>query len=324
MNQLIGIVVIGRNEGERLKISLDSALNQSDLVVYVDSGSTDNSMQLARQMGCHTVELDMSVPFTAARGRNVGADQLLQSATPPEFIQFIDGDCILADGWLEIAANEMRDDPMLAVACGRRREKYPENSIYNRLCDLEWDTPIGEVRACGGDALMRVSAFRQNGGFDPTFAAGEEPELCYRMRQNGWKVRRIGAEMTLHDANITSFNQWWRRAMRAGSAYAHSVWRHGRAAERFGLRESASIWLWAALMPALAIGLTQSTRGFSLLLLGGYLALALKVYLSMRNKGIEKNDAVLYAASCVIGKFPQLIGQTKFYVARQSSLIEYK
>jgi hypothetical protein len=46
---------------------------------------------------------------------------------------------------------------------GRRRERFPEASVYNRLCDLEWDTSIGEARSCGGDFLARAGAFRDAG-----------------------------------------------------------------------------------------------------------------------------------------------------------------
>ena len=324
MNWQIGIVIIGRNEGKKLQGCIQSALQQSSAVVYVDSGSTDNSLDYAREAGCEIVELDTNISFTAARGRNRGATHLLQQFPNLQFVQFIDGDCLLAPQWLEIACKEMKQDPSLAVVCGRRRERYPQNSIYNRLCDLEWDTPVGEATACGGDSLMRVAAFQQTGGFDPTFAAGEEPELCYRMRQNGWRVRRIAAEMTLHDANMTHFTQWWRRTMRAGNAYAHTFWRHGNSTERFGLRETISIWLWAALIPILAIGLTAPTRGWSLLLFFGYFFLAWRIYTRMRGNGMGKDDALLYAVSCVVGKFPQLVGQTRFYLARQSNLIEYK
>ena len=68
----IGIVVIGRNEGNRLKISLLSAIGENRTVVYVDSGSTDDSVQLAHSLGAKVIELDMSNQFSAARARNTG------------------------------------------------------------------------------------------------------------------------------------------------------------------------------------------------------------------------------------------------------------
>ena len=35
---------------------------------------------------------------------------------------------------------------------------YPEATIYNQLCDWEWQRPPGRAKSCGGDALMRVAA----------------------------------------------------------------------------------------------------------------------------------------------------------------------
>nr|WP_228056506.1 glycosyltransferase family A protein [Microcoleus sp. LEGE 07076] len=161
------MVAIGRNEGQRLGACLGSAIEKVAVVVYVDSGSTDGSLELARSLGCNTVELDLSTPFTAARARNAGFARLQQAAPNIEFVQFVDGDCEVVDGWLELAQQQLAAKPELAVVCGRRREKFPEATAYNRLCDLEWDTPVGEAKACGGDSMMRVKALEQVGGFTP-------------------------------------------------------------------------------------------------------------------------------------------------------------
>ena len=173
-----------------------------------------------KSLGVEVVQLDLSIPFTAARARNEGVARLLQINPQVEFVQFVDGDCEVAPQWLEKAYTVISEQPEVAVVCGRRRERYPEQSVYNLLCDLEWDTPIGETKECGGDSMMRVAAFEQVKGFNPSLIAGEEPELCLRLRQQGWKILRIDAEMTLHDAQITRFSQWWRRSLRSGYAYA--------------------------------------------------------------------------------------------------------
>ena len=157
------------------------------------------------------VELDLSRPFTAARARNAGFARLEEIDADIRFVQFIDGDCELVDGWLAKAGRVLEERPEVAVVCGRRRERFPERSIYNRLADIEWNSPLGEVKYCGGDAMVRVEAFRQVGGFNPDLIAGEEPELCVRLRQNGGVILRIDAEMTLHDMAMTRFGQWWKR-----------------------------------------------------------------------------------------------------------------
>ncbi|MCT7949696.1 glycosyltransferase [Ancylothrix sp. C2] len=323
----IGLVTIGRNEGERLKNSLVSVLGKVDQIVYVDSGSTDGSVQLARGLGVSVLELDLSIPFTAARARNAGFHHLLQIAPEIEFVQFVDGDCEVVDGWIETAVKELQNQPHLAVVCGRRRERFPEVSIYNLLCDIEWDTPIGEAKACGGDAMMRVKALQQVGGFNDNLIAGEEPELCVRLRQNNWKILRVDAEMTLHDAQMFKFAQWWKRNVRAGHAFAEGAAMHGGEPERHWVKESRSNWLWGLLVPTVAILMAFLTHGWSLLLFLVYPLLGFRIYRYLRQQ-LPGKPAALYALSCVLGKLPQVQGQLQFYFNRllnkRSTLVEYK
>lgn len=324
----VGLVAIGRNEGDRLRQCLLSVIGKVAHVVYVDSGSTDGSIELARSLLVDVVELDLSTPFTAARARNAGFAHLLQKDTQLEFVQFVDGDCEVVEGWIERALAQLEAQPNVAVVCGRRRERFPKQSIYNQLCDMEWDTPIGEAKACGGDSMMRVKAFQQVGGFNPALIAGEEPELCVRLRQNEWKILRIDAEMTLHDAQMTRFSQWWKRALRAGHAYAEGAWLHGRSSEGHWRRESWSIWFWGFYLPLLALGLIWPTHGFSLLLLVGYPVLIGRIFLKQRHQNICTEHAALYALSCVLGKFAQVGGTLGFLrthlLGTKSTLIEYK
>lgn len=296
--------------------------------VYVDSGSTDGSIEVARSQGVDVVELDLSTPFTAARARNAGFTHLVSTDPQIEYVQFVDGDCEVVEGWLERATSELDANPNIAVVCGRRRERFPEQTIYNQLCDMEWDTPVGETQACGGDSMMRVKAFQQVGGFNPTLIAGEEPELCVRLRQKGWKIFRIDAEMTLHDAQMTRFGQWWKRAMRAGHAYAEGSWLHGAQPERHWVKETRSIWLWGLFIPLLALGTAWLTHGLSLLLLLGYPLQFVRMFGNLRRKNISSKNAAFYALSCIVGKFAQVEGALGFLRTRllgtKSTLIEYK
>jgi GT2 family glycosyltransferase len=326
MNDL-GLVVIGRNEGDRLRRCLLSIIDQGTTIVYVDSGSRDGSVEMARSYGVEVVELDLSLPYTAARARNEGFWYLLQLNPELEFVQFVDGDCELAPQWLESGIEQLQLLDRVAVVCGRRRERFPHKSIYNRLCDLEWDTPLGETRACGGDAMVRVAAFQQVGGFNSRLIAGEEPELCLRLRQRNWKILRIRAEMTLHDAQMSRFSQWWNRTIRSGHAYAEGAWLHGNSPQKHWVKESNSIWFWGLVLPCMTISMSWLTQGWSLFLLSAYPLLIYRIY-SRKRQELNTQEALIYALFCAIGKFAQISGQIRFHLRRifsqHSKLIEYK
>jgi GT2 family glycosyltransferase len=321
----IGVVAIGRNEGERLRRCLASIPDFVRRTVYVDSGSTDGSVGVARARGADVVELDMSTPFTAARARNAGIRRILTGdGGEIEFVQVIDGDCELAPGFLEAALQDLTEHPGVAVVCGRRRERNRSASRYNALCDMEWNAPLGEIEACGGDALIRVAAFRDVGGYDGRLIAGEEPEFCLRLRRRGWSVRRIDRDMTAHDAALFSFGPWWKRAVRAGHAYAEIFARHG-----YWRREVSSVMLYAVAAPGLAIGLARITFGASLLLLiGVYGRLYWRVRRQRLLRGDTRQDAALYARFCVIAKFAHVAGIARYFLNRlfgaRSKIIEYK
>lgn len=325
------MVVIGRNEGERLircLQSLAAQLPEPLPTVYVDSGSTDGSVTAARSRGAAVIELDMSQPFTMARGRNTGFEYLVSNFPSLDYVQFIDGDCELLPGWLEQAVSTLSNQPQVAVVCGRRRERFPEASPYNQLADMEWNTPVGEADFCGGDALMRVTAIQAVGGYNPALICGEEPEMCIRLRQQGWKILRIAADMTLHDAAMLKFSQWWRRSVRGGWAIAEGKTLYGRSPEKYMLRQARSGWLWGALVPLLAIALAWPTHGFSLLLLLAYPLLAWRVYQYRRRCGDAPAQARLYGIYCTLSKFPQIWGQWKYtltkWQGKPATLIEYK
>ncbi|KIC15521.1 glycosyltransferase [Leisingera sp. ANG-DT] len=311
----IAAVVIGRNEGERLIRCLQSLRGQVQQLIYVDSGSTDGSAAAARDMGAEVVALDLSQPFTAARARNAGLAVL---ETGIEFVQFVDGDCEVNPDWIATAADFMQANPKAAVACGRRRERFPGVSVYNRLCDAEWDTPVGEAKACGGDALMRVAAVYTAGGYRDGLIAGEEPELCLRLRRAGWQVWRLDAEMTLHDAQMLRFGQWWNRSRRAGHAFAEGAALHGAGPEHHWVAETRRAFLWGAILPA-AIVMAGLLRPALLLAALIYPAQVLRL---SRRMGFEQ------ALFSVLGKFAEAAGALEFYWRRwrgsARGILEYK
>lgn len=333
----LGVVAIGRNEGERLRRCLESVRAQSSAIVYVDSGSKDGSVAMARGMGVEVVELDLSIPFTAARARNAGLKRLRELRPGVERVQFVDGDCELMPNWIPAALQAMRTRPDVAVVCGRRRERFRNATIYNRLCDMEWNTPIGEAEACGGDALMRVGPLEDVGGYDPSLIAGEEPDLCRRLRARGHVILRIDADMTLHDAAMTRAVQWWQRSIRTGFVAAEALARHGSAASPGNRRCIRGLILWVVAFPALiCAGLIAAAYRDSLPLafaVGG-IALALacgqtaRIAFRRDSPGENATDAWIYAVSCMAGKLPEAAGVLRYLHRRLTRgaprLIEYK
>ena len=215
---LVSVVIIGRNEGDRLLDCLE-AVNIVPRegfrleLIYVDSASSDGSPDRARAHGARVIEVNPERP-SAALGRNAG-----WRSSKGEFVLFLDGDTLLEPDFIAKALPAM-DEPGVAVVWGHRRERFPEQSLYIRVLDLDWIYPPGDSEYCGGDALMRREALEHVDGFDDTLIAGEEPEVCRRLREQHYRVLHMDIPMTLHDLGIDSFSAYWRRALRAGHAYA--------------------------------------------------------------------------------------------------------
>jgi GT2 family glycosyltransferase len=331
----IGLVAIGRNEGERLQRCLRS-VPPGCPVVYVDSGSTDGSVEFAIGLGMTVERLSTDRGFTAARARNAGWRRLLADHPGLEFIQFVDGDCELAGGWLDEARRALEAEPDLCAVFGRRRERFPQASFYNALCDDEWNVPVGLVGACGGDVLFRVQALKQVDGYSDDLIAGEEPDLCRRLGLKGWKVRRIDAEMTLHDADMHHARQQWLRARRAGHAFAEHVARHGDQAFPDWRRQRNSIVLWGGLIPAiilalLLIGVASGSGAAALVALGFALLYPLQVTrigFGKWRRGAAPRFALGYGLWIMLGKVAQFGGLARYYLKRWRGgghrIIEYK
>lgn len=325
----VGVVAIGRNEGERLKRCLRSAMSCTDRVVYVDSGSSDDSVAFAESIGVEVVNLDTSIPFTAARARNAGIVRLSERWPGLCYVQVLDGDCEIRDGWVSTAFAFLESHPKAAVVCGRRRERDPQATRYNLLCDLEWDTPIGPARSCGGDALFRLNHFNQVGGYNPAVIAGEEPELCVRLRRAGYEVHRIDHEMTYHDAAMTTLGQFMKRAKRAGHAYAQGAHMHGAPPERHNVKQTRSALVWGLLLPLFMVLLAPFTLGFSLVAcLAVYLMQYWRIRRNEMRRGRSRVEAGLLARHIVLAKFAQAQGVLLFHWRRitrkRATLIEYK
>ena len=325
----VAVVVIGRNEGERLRRCLESILPQATNVVYVDSGSTDSSVALARDLGVHVVEVDTAPAFSAGRARNAGMDKAATVAPDAAYVQFVDGDCELSEGWLRDAAAFLDEHPDVSVVCGRLRERHRDGTIYNRLCDMEWNAPAGEAAASGGIAMMRIDAFHAVGGFDPAVIAAEDDELCIRLRLRGGKVWRLERDMAWHDAAMTRLSQWWRRSKRAGHAFAQVNAIHGGPPLHYFGREVRSAVVWGLVLPMVILGAAVVAPWWVPLGLAAvYPLMVAQIAWRLRRRGFTSGDALLYAAHCMAAKAPQVAGIARYrwdrLRRRPARIIEHK
>ena len=333
---MISIVVIGRNEGERLLRCLQSALRDTQRIIYVDSNSTDDSVESALALGVDVVKLDASKPFSAARGRNTGFERMVELYPDTEFLQFVDGDCELAIGWLGQALEKIELDSGIAVVCGRRKERDPGRNAYHQLIDLEWDTACGEVAACGGDAMVRRSAFERVGGLDAPIIAGEEPEFCARLRQAGFTIHRIDHDMTIHDINMGRFSQWWRRSLRSGFGAADVAHRLRGVGDVYFAHQLRSAWLWGGVFPlasvVMAAALLPLGIRWALMPLAGclllYLIQMLRIARGLSARGVVFPKNLSGAWLLLAAKPAQVVGQLQFLFSSRHratrSAIEYK
>ena len=335
MDKDVGVVVIGRNEGDRLRRCL---LSLADVPwrVYVDSGSTDGSCEVARELGFDVVALASPPPFSAARARNRGIDRLRELNPSLAFAQTVDGDCEMQAAWICSGLEDMAARPDVAIVSGQVRERNPHVNAYHRACEREWTVRegyAGYVKSVGGIALLRLSAFYDVGGFNPALMGGEEPDLCLRLRQRGWAIWSNDQEMALHDAAIGRFSQWWQRARRGGYAAAQLVALHGRNSETAWVRSlfSAAFWSFLALMGAL-LGVAGGVTGNKLLLVGcaGLVLLLLMQTYRLARVRIGSSDwkGACDAGLMLISRIAALQGIVQLLYDRvtgvRSSPIEYK
>lgn len=330
----VAAVVIGRNEGERLRRCLEALSGIVSSVIYVDSGSTDGSVALAKANLVEVVELDMSTPFSAARARNAGFAILQSLSAEVDYVQFVDGDCEIKPTWPECALAYLAGHSDVAMVAGRLKERFPEESVYNRLGDLEWNfAGPGQVDAVGGIFMIRKAAFEAVGGFDETVMAGEEPELCQRLIRQSWKLVRLDCDMAWHDLSMTSFGQWWRRQVRNGYGGLDVARRFGLAPfRRNNLR--AQFWsVWPAFI-GLAAGLAGALSNYSNALLAALVvtslwpAQAARIALRTWRGGQTVSLALAYGFFTMLSFWPQMIGQLRYLfdqvMGRVPIMIEYK
>lgn len=327
---VLSVVVIGRNEGERLVRCLESVRAMADPggpveLIYVDSASTDSSPERAAALGARVLTVRPERP-SAATGRNAG----WRVAQAP-FVLFLDGDTILHPRFVADSLPEFQN-PKVGVVWGHRREISTDASLYNRVLDLDWIYPPGITEFCGGDALMRREALVEVDGFDASLIAGEEPELCQRLRARGYQILHVDRPMTGHDLAMTRWQQYWRRAVRAGHAYAEVAARfRGTATPLWEADARRNLIRGGVLLLTLVLGVGGALLGSAiipLLVVGLWLALAVRTALKVGWKSRDPLTRFLYGLHSHVQQIPILVGQLGYYRdrwrGRRRGLIEYK
>lgn len=321
ITEKIGIVIIGRNEGKRLPLCFQSMGMLGCQKVYVDSGSIDESVAIAKAHGIDIVELDKSAPFSAARARNEGFERLLELNPALELVHFIDGDCELDSCWLSNVIEVFDKQKTVAVISGRLKEKHRNTSVYMKLCDMGWYKPAGFVDACGGIATYRRNVFESMSGFNGLLIAGEEPELCLRMREAGWKVLSLDVEMGTHDSAMTKFSQWWTRCVKVGFGYMNGLEWGGWS------KQYKSTLFWAGLPLVIVLLVLMSGSGVSLLLLLLYPIQVYRIFRKTSGDKLSRKDRFIYAFFCMLSKFPESQGIMTYFlnkISSKSKVIQYK
>ncbi len=250
---LVSIVVIGLDEGENLHGALRSATREVDRlagaaeVIYVDSGSVDDSLEIAASYRGVKVESIARQAASAARARNAG----LRIARG-EYVQFLDGDMELETAWIARATATMSEN-RASAAVGRIHERRLERTVWNRAFGQDWRVPAADEDRIGGASLWSRDALLTLGGFDETLRFGEDPDLSLRARKAGHRIVGLDRPMVTHDLDLRSFRGYWRRALAVGESRANLAIRHrSRETVTEVLRPIA--WLALAVMAIVGLG----------------------------------------------------------------------
>ncbi len=317
----LGIIFIGRNEGERILKAVESFPASSASVIYVDSGSTDGSVDLIISKGINVHSLSPEKPFTAARGRKEGAEIMLKEYPDVRWIQFIDGDCALDPLWCDIGVEYLQSHDEVGIVCGILVEEKPELSHFNRMNALRWSSaPIGEIEACGGIFLARREAYEQSGGFNEILLTGEEAEFCLRVRSSGYLIMRLNKRMAIHDSDLISLKSWWKRAIWGGygDALRHVTIKHSN--NNPEKRKIRSSFIWGLFMPFIfSVGILGSFFNELLIVLPAivlilYIQLLLRLIIRNLKNGNGYRDSYIYSYLTIVRKVPHSLGYIKFFL----------
>ncbi|MEM7599897.1 MAG: polysaccharide biosynthesis/export family protein [Verrucomicrobiota bacterium] len=318
----IDVVIIGLNASQTLADCIES-VQRSEYdagairIVYVDSGSSDQSCEIAEQLGAVALSVNREHPSPGS-GRNAG----WRHGSAP-LVQFLDSDTIVDKWWLQNAVNALGEG--VAAVRGNRIEAKPDASYYNWIADQEWNAEPGECADFGGDVLIRREYLETTGGYDDELVGGEDPDLSLRVRQQGGTIVQLDETMTIHDIDTYQLKPHFKRAIRTGYAFAAVSDRHqGLATADYWRKEckrvavrgggAVGIFLLGALsfliawwLPFLIVPVSIALLLFPRILRVGYF---------MADKSLDRKDATRYSWNCSLIVLPQLWGMLRYYYGK--------
>jgi glycosyltransferase involved in cell wall biosynthesis len=306
------------NEEMHLQSSLEAIFNCRPLgyeieVLYVDSGSTDRSVEIAAAVrGVEVIHLNHPRP-SAARARNAGLRR-----AKGEFVQLIDGDSVLQPGWLESALGLLERQRDVSCVFGRCIEMHPDQSIYMKVCGFDWYIPPGDRRFCGGNAMWRMSVITAHDYFNEELQVGEEPELCYRVRHTGGRIQCLDIPMVTHDLAMRRFSDYWNRGVSSGKGYAAIALRYWRNSEKMWLRETLvnfaepTLWLMLLLFGWQLFGWVRTIA----IIVTWWLLRSVQIAFTVRRRNIGWRSALMYGLHCQFVRVPVALGQLKTLLGR--------
>ena len=189
----LSVIIIAKNEEERIGKCLDSVMKlkkkYSTEIIFVDSASTDRTIEIASKYPIQIYQLNKSKLLNPSAGRYIGT-----SKAKGRYILFIDGDSILIKNFVDRAL-EILKDPKIAAVGGKRifRKKGESLKIKEKSTG-----EIKEYKTIGGTGVYKRESIEKGGTFNPYMGGQEERELCFRIRNLGYKIVKIDIPMEIH------------------------------------------------------------------------------------------------------------------------------
>ena len=221
------VIILNWNGASMLRQYLPSVVAHTTLpdceVVVADNGSTDNSLEvLSKEFpSVRVIALDKNYGF--AEGYNLAIDERIKAGDVPEYVVLLNSDVEVTEGWLKPLTAYLDAHPDVAavqpkIRSWRNRNMfehagaaggflnplgYPycrgrilwkveeDKGQYDTIVDVDWTS--------GACMCVRTNVYKECGGLDAAFFAHmEEIDLCWRMRNKGWRLVCLPESVVYH------------------------------------------------------------------------------------------------------------------------------